>query len=277
MAAAAVWRFSGGGSAKTGLGLLRPFFSLSVNSLFIASRQAEEKLSNSITVVIPAFNEERSLAQTVGVVRAAAKRAGMEYEVVIVDDCSTDRTPEIVRKLEQEQPGVRSVRHSVNLGLGAAYKTGVAAAGKAYVILVPGDDAWPEDALVRILEKVGQADIVIPYIEVAGDKTAFRRALSRTYTAGINFLFRLHVPYYNGIVVHRTDLVRSIEIRADDFSYQTEALVKLLRRGHSFVGVAANTNARPGGQSKALGMRNVIRVVSSVLRLFFSVHFSKRA
>jgi glycosyltransferase involved in cell wall biosynthesis len=202
-------------------------------------------------------------------------RAGFDHEIVIIDDCSTDRTSEVAQKLELEQPGVRSLRHPVNRGLGAAYKTGISAAKKGYVMMVPGDDAWPEDALVRVLEKVGEADIVIPYIEVAGDKTAFRRALSRIYTEGINLLFQLHVPYYNGIVVHRTELVRQIEIRADDFSYQTEALVKLLRRGHSFAGVPANTNARPAGRSKALEMRNVVRVASSVVRLFFSVHFSR--
>ena len=118
--------------------------------------------------------------------------------------------------------------------------------------------------------------MIIPFIQVAGDKTAFRRLLSRTYTAGINFLFRLDVPYFNGIVVHRTELIRSIEIQANDFSYQTEALVKLLRRGHGYVTVAASTNARPGGQSKAFGLRNVRRVITSVLRLFVHVYFSRR-
>ena len=230
----------------------------------------------SVTFVVPAFNEERALAQTLGVIRSAAERLRLDYEALIVDDASTDRTAQISRQLERADSRVRGIRHARNLGLGAAYKTGIAAARKDFVILVPGDDAWPEQALVRILARAGEADIVIPYIEAAGDKTAFRRLLSRTYTAGINFLFGLNVPYYNGIVLHRSELVRSVQIRANDFSYQSEVLVKLLRRGHSFVGVAADTNARPGGKSKAFGARNVVRVVTSVMRLFWQVHLSRK-
>jgi len=229
----------------------------------------------SITFVVPALNEERALADTVAVIRSAATRVSLDHEIIVVDDGSTDGTFAVANRLAQEQTSLSVIRHKTNLGLGAAYKTGVKASRKHYLILVPADDVWPEEALVQILGRLGEADIIIPYIELAGDKSALRRLLSRIYTAGINFLFRLSVPYYNGIVVHRTDLIRSVTIRADDFSYQTEALVKLLRHGHDFVSVPTRTRARPSGRSKAFGVRNVTRVLKSIFVLFVETHFFK--
>lgn len=205
-------------------------------------------------------------------VMEVAHRLGFIYEAIVVNDGSSDNTANIADQLAREYPCVNVVHHERNKGLGAAYKTGLTNAKFEYVMLVPGDNAWPAEALEVILKKIGEADIVIPYIKNAGDKTAFRKFLSSGYTRLVNLLFGLDVPYYNGIVLHRTRLARSVPIDTDHFSYQTEALVRLIRRGHDFVAVEADTLPRRGGESKAARLKNLAQVLWSLARLLRDVY-----
>lgn len=230
---------------------------------------------DSISFIIPAYNEENALRDTVSMVIGVASTLGSKYEIIVVNDGSIDNTALIADQLVGEYASVRVVHHTRNKGLGAAYKSGLANATSEYVMLVPGDNAWPAEALEVILKKRGQADVVIPYIKNAGDKTAFRKFLSSGYTRLVNLLFGLDVPYYNGIVLHKTRLVRTVPINTDHFSYQTEALVRLIRQGHSFVAVESDTLPRRGGESKAVRLKNLINVLWSLARLLWDVRMRR--
>lgn len=234
------------------------------------------EMQDGVSFIVPAYNEERSLRDTVDVIKTATNKIALSYEIIIINDGSSDATPQIADVLSQENQFVKTIHHDCNKGLGAAYKTGLSNVCFQYVMLVPGDNVWPADALVSILARKGEADIVIPYIKSAGDKTPFRKFLSSGYTFIINMLFRLKVPYYNGIVLHKTNIIKSISIDTDHFSYQTEALVKLLKMGYGFVSVEACTLARCGGKSTALKFRNMIAVAKTILSLIKRVYFSQR-
>lgn len=229
---------------------------------------------NSLTFVLPALNEERLLPITVDVARSAAEELNLPFEIIIVDDGSTDDTYQIALSLANSDERIRVIQHQNNLGLGAAYKTGIQNSSMESLMLLPADDAWPKNAVIEILSRINQVDIVIPFIKVAGDKSAFRKLLSHSYTSLINFLFNLNVPYYNGVCLHKVALLRSIPINANDFSYQTEVLVKLLFRGASFLSVQANTNVRTEGISKALKLENITSVIVSVLKLYYFLKIS---
>ena len=230
----------------------------------------------SISVIIPALNEEKLLSLTVKLVVDACLSTKLNYEIIIVDDGSTDNTLEIAFALSNQYKNIKVIRHDVNLGIGAAYKNGLSASSKEHIILIPADNAWPYESLTDIFLLIGSVDIIIPYITTAGDKNLFRKIISRIYTQIINTVFRLKVPYYNGIVVHRLDLVKSIHICANGFFYQTELLVKILKL-HPLLAckfVPSATNIRTDGKSKALSLKNLIGVIVSLITL--SIYILKK-
>lgn len=221
----------------------------------------------SICVVIPALNEGRIVIDTVTEVQAALEQFFSHYEIVLVNDASTDNTGSIMDELAARDSRIRVVHNQQNLGFGGAYKRGVGAAKCEYVIMVPGDNAFSTKSLKPIFSAVGKADIVIPVVSNTATRKLGRRIASRGFTVLINLLFGLRVGYYNGPVVHRSDLLRRISITTDGFAYQAEALVKLLKQGHSSIEVKTEVQEREIGKSKALKLKNLATVLGAVLHL----------
>src|SRR5262245_9456412 len=117
--------------------------------------------------VIPCFNEEDNVEPTVGSVREAMGSRG-DYEIVLVNDASTDRTLERMQALAAADPHVRVLDNPVNLGFGGSYKRGARAATATYVMMLPGDDGFPGQSIAEILSHAGKADIIIPIVTNRG-------------------------------------------------------------------------------------------------------------
>jgi dolichol-phosphate mannosyltransferase len=221
-----------------------------------------------LSFVVPCYNEERNLAGTVAEIETGARHAGLaSFEIVMVDDGSRDGTADAIRRLAAAKPYVRPVINPRNLGLGGAYKAGVAAAQGVHVMMVPGDNAHPAHGIAPIIAAVDSADMVIPFVTNPQVRGLSRRLASRGFVAVMNVLFGLKVPYYNGLVVHRLDLLREIEIETDSFAYQAEAIVKLLRRGADFKTIGVEISTREHGGTKAFRAANVVNVVRALLDL----------
>lgn len=231
-------------------------------------RATTEPRKRSVSFVVPALNEGEAVRGSVREIIKAAEGRLDDYEIILVNDGSTDNTGEVIDRLAADHAFAHVVHNERNLGFGGAYKRGVAAANLNYVMMVPGDDAHPAPGLAPILDQVGEADIVVPYVLNPESRSWFRRLLSRSFVLLLNTLFGRRLRYYNGLVVHRRDLLNEITITTDGFSYQAEALIKLLRRGATYVEVGVLISERKGGRSSALKPRNVAAVLRTVWYLW---------
>lgn len=228
-----------------------------------------------ICFVVPCFNEQDNVASTVQSIRSAMGSV-RPFEIVLVDDGSSDLTWERMQELAQDDPRIRPVHNTVNLGLGGAYKRGVAVAQAEYVIMVPGDNGFPADSIAEIVRHAGEADVIIPVVTNPGVRTSFRAAASSAFTTLLNRLFHLDIGYYNGPVLHRTKLLRTIEIKTNSFAYQAEALVKLIVRGATYVHCYVAIQERAAGRSSALKFRNQIEVWKTIVHLVGTLGLSRR-
>src|SRR5436305_10321100 len=104
-----------------------------------------------ISVALPAYNEEASLPRTVPWVVDGLRKVTDEFEVVVVDDGSRDRTADVVRELSQTYPEVRLVQHPVNLGYGAAVWTGITSGQKEFVFFTDADGQFDIEELTRFV------------------------------------------------------------------------------------------------------------------------------
>ena len=137
-----------------------------------------------------------------------------------------------------ELPKARAIHNPQNIGLGASYQRGVAEARCEYLMMLCGDGGMPAASLPPIFAAVGSADIVAPYVtNLKTIKSPVRYFTSRVYTNLLNLLFGQKIKYYNGLPVHRVDLLRQLRINSTGFGFQGEILTKLLRSGCSMTEV----------------------------------------
>lgn len=220
-----------------------------------------------ISFVVPCYNEAPNLEGAVKEIDRTASECGIDnYEVILVDDAGSDGSGEIMARLAAEKPYIKHIANPRNLGFGGAYKAGVRHAAGEYVIMVPGDNNHPADGVVPIIRLAGRADMVIPFITNPGVRGLKRQIISRAFTRLMNFLFDLDVPYYNGLVLHRTELLRKITIETDGFAYQAEAVIKLLKGGADYITVGVKLNdADP--RTSAFKLKNIYRVIKTIITL----------
>lgn len=230
----------------------------------------------SVSVIMPALNEEGNLAAAVEGVRAALAGRCRQYEILIFDDGSTDRTGRIADTLALSCPEVRVVHNGHTRGLGYSYHRGVELAVCAHVVMVPGDNELPPESLARIVEQVGTADIVVPYFTNLSIRRRSRQILSRAFTWLVNGLFGTRLRYFNGPCIHRRSLALAALPKTSGFAYMAVMLVRLVSSGHTVTEVGVELGKRASGRSKALRLKNVFSVGLSLVALFVEIRLLRR-
>jgi glycosyltransferase involved in cell wall biosynthesis len=231
----------------------------------------------TLSVIIPALNEEKNIVATVENVLAAIDARFEDYELIVFDDGSTDETAALIDGLAAGNNRIRAVHNSRNMGFGYNYRKGVELSRYQYISMIPGDNEIAPESIKDIYGAIGQADIVIPYTRNYWVRPKLRRFLSKGFTLLMNGLFGLRLNYFNGPVVHKRQLLQSVGLSTDSFAFQAEALVKLIRARHSYVQVAMTLQERSHGVSKALRLKNIIGVLQTVIKLFIDVVIVRRS
>lgn len=230
----------------------------------------------SISVVVPARNEEGNLKACVETVIGALAGVVSDYEVIIVDDGSTDGTAALADRIAAEVPGVRVIHNARSEGFAGAYRRAMQAATKAYVALIPGDNEMRPDSVRSIFAAVGTAEIIVPVTANQEDRPRLRRILSRTFTGTVNLLFSLRFGYFQGPAIYPTELVRSLPRPSSGFVFLTEMLVRSVSAGHRAVQVPMFIQPRQFGASSSLSFANVYAAVCTVGRLFWEIRILGR-
>lgn len=224
-------------------------------------------LPRSLTVAIPALNEERDIKETLAAVLAsAAEVRDLRVEILVVDDGSTDRTAEIVRNLSQQQGSIRLIQNTINIGVGASIRRAIEAARGEKFLVVPGDNDIPADTLELLFKNAYAAEVVMCYFHNNESRGRFRFLVSTLFMLIYTTCFDLYVQYVNGPAVYPVERLRDLKLHSTRFSIIAEINVKLLRQGVTFVEVPSD---RQGGRegSTSLNFRSLIET----FRVFFQV------
>ncbi|HPO12591.1 MAG TPA: glycosyltransferase family 2 protein [Candidatus Hydrogenedentes bacterium] len=202
----------------------------------------------NVIVVLPAFNEEACIGRLLDKIDEAMFEAGLSFQVIVVDDGSTDRTAELVQERAAQMP-VTVVRHEKNAGLGAAIRDGLQAAMNAaqdddIIITMDADDTHTPGLILRMVRMVSEGhDVVIASRYQPGSRTLgvpmFRRVLS--YAGSL--LFRIFLPIQGvkdftcGYRAYRTAVLRDAMREYNDrfidqegFQCMVDILLKLRKR-----------------------------------------------
>jgi hypothetical protein len=226
-----------------------------------------------ITLMVPCYNEEENVADTLENIRGAVTRLNIVCEIIVIDDCSADRTSDRVREYQTQHPEMPIFLHrnEKNRGLARNFVDGAFMARGRYYRMVCGDAVEPADAIANVLSHMGEADLIIPYTEEQPEgKSAPRRLLSNAFVNIVNLCSGYSIRYYNGLAIYRTfDLLR-MHTQSRGFGFQAETITQMLDAGLTHVQIPSTAVERTAGKSKAITLYNWLSTAYAIFRILVS-------
>ena len=221
-----------------------------------------------LSIFVSCYNEEPYIIKTIETVQEAlAEVGGISYEIIVFDDCSRDRSADLVEEYIRAHPDdhITLWRNKINRGLAQNYIDGAFIGKGKYCRLICGDDAEPKDTMVNVFRELGQADMLIPYYVSFEGKSLYRRLLSTMYTRLVNTISGVRLHYYNGLAVHLCYNVMRWHPNTRGFGFQVDIICMLLEQGFSYKEIPVRGVERKGGESRALTFKNMLSVAHTLL------------
>jgi dolichol-phosphate mannosyltransferase len=235
-----------------------------------------------LSVVIPAHDEEGSIAATVTAVAECLSAEGIDYEIVVVDDGSRDRTGEIVARLAEADAGVRCVRNDGPNGFGLAVRRGLEAfTGDAVAIVMADLSDSPDDLVAyhRLLEAGYDCAFGSRFIRgaVVRDYPRFKLLMNRVVNAFIRMLFgHGYNDTTNAFKAYRREVIETVQpLVSNHFNLTVELPLKAVIRGHSYAIVPISWTNRTSGESKLRLQEMGSRYLFIVLMVWLEHHLSR--
>lgn len=224
---------------------------------------------NKISILLPVYNEKNTLLEILKQVEAVD--FGLEKEIILIDDFSTDGTKELYKDLSY-----KTLFHEKNMGKGAALRTGFAAATGDIIIIQDADLEYnPVDykPLVELI-KSGKADVV--YGSRLADSRNSGKFLLLSYLANITLSFMTRILYGTYLTdmetcykAFRADFVKDITIESNRFDFEPEITAKILKKKARFVEIPISYNARQESEGKKITWKDGVQAIFTLLKYRF--------
>ena len=222
-----------------------------------------------LTLFVSCYNEEAFIENTLNTVVEAMRIVGKTYEIIIIDDCSKDRSVELVKQFITAHPALNIIlrANKKNKGWAQNYVDGAFIGRGKYYRTLCGDNSEPVETIVDVLNQIGEADIIVPYYLSAEGKSSWRQLLSRLYTSIINLISGNKIHYYNGLHVHLRRNVMRWHSNTRGFGFQAGMLCMLIEMGFTYKQVPCITIERRGGRGNAITWKNLRSVAHTMVSI----------
>lgn len=217
-----------------------------------------------LSIVIPVFNEEKTVQKTIKRVVGVDLGKGVKKEIIIVDDGSTDKTASEITKLKAEIPGFKFIQHKKNMGKGAAVKTGIEKATGDYIIIQDADLEYNPEYIKTLLIPVKEGKAQVVYgtrlKRLPNLRRDERAPLFLLHYFGNRFLSLLtSILYGQWLTDMETcyklfpkEALNGIILRSRRFDFEPEITAKLLKKGYKILEIPITTNPRGYEEGKKL-------------------------
>jgi glycosyltransferase involved in cell wall biosynthesis len=228
-----------------------------------------------LSIIVPCLNEEKNITNVVNNIIRETSLKKIDIEIIIIDDDSKDNTYKISRKLAEINKNVQIVKHKRNMGLGAAFLTGVKNSKGKSLVMIPGDGECSISDLLNGLYLMEDVDIIIPYVYNKINRSQLRRSISYLYTSIINFTFNTRLNYTNGTVIYKSSTINKIENISTGFFFQTELLLRLIKSGYLYCEIPVFLKKRSAGVSKAISVKSFLNILVSYIKAIIGIYITK--
>lgn len=226
-----------------------------------------------LSILIPVYNERTVVERSLALVLGAPIPEEMERELVIVDDCSTDGTYDILQRLAAAHPEIRLYRHQKNAGKGAAVRSAIQYATGDFALIQDADLEYDPNEYPQLLRPLldGHADAVFGSRYMAGQQRRILPFWHTTINKGLTLVSNMFcnldlTDMETCYKIFRTDLLKSIPIRSDRFGFEPEIVMKASKRKLRIYEVPISYHGRTYEEGKKIGWKDGIKALLVVLR-----------
>jgi len=232
--------------------------------------QADEAYSCDVTFFVACYNEEANIVSCLDNLTWAAAEAGRTYDIIVVDDASTDRSAALIQQYMQQHSDVpiKLLVNASNQGIGANYAEAAFHGSGKYYRVICGDDEERRETIAEVLRHLGEADMILTYHHDPRERPLVRRVISRAFTMLTNLVSGHRLKYYNGLAVHRRYDVMRWHSYAHGFGFQADLITRLLDMGATYLELPVVPKQRQQGRTKAFTFRNVCSVGHTFIEIF---------
>src|SRR5438477_9829446 len=228
-----------------------------------------------LSILMPVYNERTVVERCITLVLAAPVPENMERELVIVDDCSTDGTFDILQRLAREFPQIKLYRHQKNSGKGAAVRSAIEKASGDFSLIQDADLEYDPAEYPKLMRPLldGHADAVFGSRYMAGEQTrvlpCWHSMINKGLTLVSNMFCNLNLTDMETCYkVFRTDLLKSIPIRSDRFGFEPEIVMKSAKRKFRIYEVPISYHGRTYEDGKKIGWRDGVKALGVIFHFW---------
>ncbi|MDD5422970.1 MAG: glycosyltransferase family 2 protein [Candidatus Omnitrophota bacterium] len=226
----------------------------------------------NISFVLPMFNESDNITDTLSRVSSLAGEICGDYEIVVVDDASTDKSCDVVAVLAAKDPRIRLIRLKENSKFGGALAAGLKNAAKDIVLYTDSDFPAKEADIKKALELLEGADVVTAYSLVLKDSSIKRIVMSKVYNFLVRALFGLKIRDINsGLKIYRRKVLEGLDLKSRSPFIDVEIFAEAARRGFKIRQYGLIFDLRVKGSSTISRMSVVARTFWDMLAYRFRI------
>jgi glycosyltransferase involved in cell wall biosynthesis len=190
-----------------------------------------------VTFIVPALNEEKNIGATIDTLIHTSKKLKMEYEIIIVNDGSTDKTQLIVEQLASHFNHIKLYNFSRNKGIGQAIKKAAEHVTGSHFMIFPGDGNLNAKNLEILLNYTGDFDLILGYFvddHLRGKLTKF---VSRLYSLLWTTIFDVHIQYIHSVGIYSSSILEKLQLRSNGFAVISELNSKAYKMSTNMIEV----------------------------------------
>ncbi len=223
-----------------------------------------------LSLILPAYNEEANIEIVVNEALEELPKNFQSFEILVVDDGSKDRTPEIADRLAASQPNlIKVVHHRPNRGYGAALSSGFKAAQGDYLMFMDSDRQFQPVDLKLLAPYLGKADIIAGYRKKRNDPF-YRFLIGYTFNTIVTVFFGIHLRDIDcGFKIFKADVLKSMELTSPGALINTEIHAKAQRQRRSIIEVGVNHYPRLVGDQSGANVKVILRAMRETLALWW--------
>jgi glycosyltransferase involved in cell wall biosynthesis len=237
-----------------------------------------QKKVPELSIFFPFWNEQANIENVVKSAIPVAEKVAHKWEIIMVDDGSSDKTLQIAQKLTDTDSRLRVVSHQPNRGYGAALSSGFLHAKYDLIVFTDGDGQFDFSEVTKLLEKIDTADIVIGYREKRRDHQLFKRLLLMNLLK-IGDLLLFHFSFKDidcGFKLFRKEAIeRLMPLRSEGAMITTEILAKATRKKLSIKEVGVTHYPRKLGHQSGANFPVIVRAILESLILWYDLHYGR--
>lgn len=219
---------------------------------------------HSISYVFPMYNEIDNIEQMVLSTMAVTDTITGDYEIVVVDDASTDGSGELIDRLAEKYPKIRPIHHERNRKLGGALKTGFYNAKKDLVLYIDSDLPIDLNDVKLALPMIEECDMVIGY-RLMRTESMRRKFQSKIYNWLIRLLFGLKVRDVNfAFKLFKREMLNKITLHSEGSFIDAELLIEARRFGYRIKEIGLMYYPRSAGESKLSGLGVIMKILGEM-------------